>query len=231
MSRPLHKNTGKNMPEVIKKTAWKQIAKSGAAALSLRSIARDLKITAPAIYNYFHRRDDLINALAVDALTSLSQAQHQSIQAIPESQLERRLSTLGIAYRDWAIQNVDHYQLIFGAAIPDYEAPADITMPAMAWALIPLLQTLQALFMAGKLRLAGLSPLTPALRSMLEKGQIYARDRGDNFDIEVLYLAYVIWSRVHGLVSLELGHKMPSFITDSGEIFRREISNIAIQYL
>jgi hypothetical protein len=43
---------------------------------------------------------------------------------------------------------------------------------------------------------------------------------------EVLYSALVIWSRVHGLVSLELGNQMPSFITDPGEIYRREILSL-----
>ena len=46
--------------EQIKETAWKQIAEFGAPALSLRAIARELNISAPAIYNYFPDRDALI---------------------------------------------------------------------------------------------------------------------------------------------------------------------------
>jgi hypothetical protein len=30
---------------------------------------------------------------------------------------------------------------------------------------------------------------------------------------------------------MEIGGQMPSFITDPGEVFRREIENIKIQYL
>jgi len=33
------------------------------------------------------------------------------------------------------------------------------------------------------------------------------------------------------LVTLELGNQIPSFITDPGEIFRREIETIQKQYL
>jgi hypothetical protein len=50
-------------------------------------------------------------------------------------------------------------------------------------------------------------------------------------EIEVLYTAYVVWSRVHGLVSLELGNQLPSFFTDPGEIFRREIATMVNQYI
>jgi AcrR family transcriptional regulator len=71
MVRPSKKQQIPNIQDVIKETAWKQIAEFGAPALSLRAIARELKITAPAIYNYFPRRDDLVTALIVDAYTSL----------------------------------------------------------------------------------------------------------------------------------------------------------------
>ncbi len=53
MVRPIKNKQIPNLQEAIKETAWKQIAEFGAPALSLRAIARELKITAPAIYNYF----------------------------------------------------------------------------------------------------------------------------------------------------------------------------------
>ena len=79
MVRPTLKKQIPNLQDAIKETTWKQIAEDGAAALSLRAIARELKITAPAIYNYFPRRDDLVTALIVDAFTSLADSQKQSI--------------------------------------------------------------------------------------------------------------------------------------------------------
>ena len=38
----------------IKVVARQQMAEHGTAGLSLRGIAREMGITAPAIYNYFH---------------------------------------------------------------------------------------------------------------------------------------------------------------------------------
>lgn len=231
MARPIKKKQIPNLQEVIKEAAWNQIAREGAAALSLRAIARDLKITAPAIYNYFPSRDDLVTALIVDAFTSLGDSQKDSIKASSTNRLQARLSTLGLAYRAWALTYPQRYQLIFGTPIPGYEAPADITLPAAAWALIPLIETLQELYQADKLRVENLAKLTPALKSMLAAWQEFVKESGMEVHIEVLYLAFVIWSRVHGLVTLELGHQAPSFITDPGEIFRREIETIQKQYL
>ncbi|HEX9330531.1 MAG TPA: TetR/AcrR family transcriptional regulator [Anaerolineales bacterium] len=231
MVRPIKQKQIHNLQEAIKQTAWKQIAEFGAPALSLRAIARELNITAPAIYNYFPSRDDLVTALIVDAFTSLGDSQKDSIKSISANRPQTRLSTLGLAYRDWALIYPQRYQLIFGTPIPGYEAPADVTLPAAAWALIPLIEALQALYNADKLRAENLAKLTPALKSMLGAWQEFVKESGTEAHIEVLYLAFVIWSRVHGLVTLELGHQTPSFITDPGEIFRREIETIQKQYL
>src|SRR5918996_489265 len=70
MVRPIKNKQIPNIQEVIKETAWQQIAEYGSPALSLRAIARELKITAPAIYNYFPDRDALVTSLIIDAFTS-----------------------------------------------------------------------------------------------------------------------------------------------------------------
>lgn len=230
MARPIKKKQIPNLQGAIKETAWKQIAEFGAAALSLRAIARDLKITAPAIYNYFPRRDDLVTSLIVDAFNSLAQSQRQSVEVIAPSKLELRFATLGIAYRDWAIQNEQRYQLIFGTPIPGYVSLEDVTTPAAGWALVPLTETLQALYDAGKLRVERLPKLPSTLESMLATWRKFVGESGMDVHSEVLYLSYAVWSRVHGLVSLEIGHQNPSFITDPGEIFKREIDSILLQY-
>jgi AcrR family transcriptional regulator len=226
MVRPTKEEQIPNLAEAIKDAAWAQIAQKGAAALSLRAIARDLGITAPAIYNYFHRRDDLVTALIVDAFTSLGESLQEASDSLPENDLPGRLSALGLAYRDWAITYTQRYQLIFGTPIPGYEAPADITIPAASWALMPLLTVIHAISEAGLLKSDDL-PMSPALAEMLENWSQFSH----GLPAEVLYLGLVIWSRVHGLAMLEIGNQMPSFITDPGEIFRREIAALHSQFI
>lgn len=231
MVRPIKKKQIPNLQKAIKETAWKQIAEFGAPALSLRAIARELKITAPAIYNYFPSRDDLVTALIVDAFTSLAESQREAIASIPANKLEARLAALGFAYRQWAVAYPQRYQLIFGTPIPGYEAPVDITLPAAEPSLVPLMEALQALYDAGGLRVDDFAKLTPAMKSMLAAWQAYIKIAGKDFHIEALYLTLIFWSRVHGLVTLELGHQMPAIINDPAEMFRREIENIKLQYL
>jgi AcrR family transcriptional regulator len=228
MVRPTLKKQIPNLQEAIKETAWKQAAEFGAAALSLRAIARELNITAPAIYNYFPSRDELVTALIVDAYNSLGDSQQATLEGVAKQDGAARLSALGIAYRDWAVKYPQRYQLIFGTPIPNYHAPEDTTLPASVWALTPLLGTIQAIHNDGNLRIERLAKLTPKLKSMLET---WSEFTGRSAEIEVLYVGYVIWTRVHGMMMLELGGQLPSFITDPGEVFRREIKNILSQYL
>jgi AcrR family transcriptional regulator len=228
MVRPTLKKQTQNLQEAIKETAWKQIAEFGAPALSLRAIARELKITAPAIYNYFSSRDNLVTALIVDAYTSLGDSQKSILESLSKKDGATRFSALGVAYRDWAVTYPQRYQLIFGTPIPNYDAPEDTTTPAAAWALLPLIETVQSLYTEGNLRIERLAKLTPKLKSMLETWKQFT---GGTIEMEVLYVAYTVWSRVHGLVMLELGGQLPSFFTDPGEIFRREIATMVNQYI
>jgi len=201
----------------IKATAWQQIAENGAAALSLRAIARALYITAPAIYNYYPRRDDLVTALIVDAYTSMGDAQLAAVQEVPPGiHHQACLRALGLAYRQWAVAYPQRYQLIFGTPIPGYHAPQEITMPAASRSLEPLIACLEAAREDGRLRFLNKSLLPEALCRQLDEWQhVYPLG-----NVYVLYTALVVWSRVHGLVSLEIGRQFPPFIEDTPSIYQ-----------
>lgn len=226
MVRPKKEEQKTNIAQAIINTAWRQIAEKGAAALSLRAIARDLNITAPAIYNHYHRRDDLVTALIVDAFRSLAESQKNSIKNIPQDQLEERFYSLGLGYREWAITYPQRYQLIFGTPIPNYEAPVEITVPVANEALAPLMKTIQAFYEFGRIKTEFMSTPSPELEDMLTKWQAAFPD----FDSATLYLTLVVWSRVHGMVSMEISRHFPGYIYDPGEIYQREVNKMLGQY-
>jgi len=224
--RPRREEKHPDLFKAIKDSAWKQIAEFGAPALNLRAIARDLGIAAPSIYNYFLSRDNLVTTLIVDAYNSLAEAQEATLETNSSASLSIKLFSLGIAYRDWGVTFPQRYQLIFGTPIPNYHAPDDVTTAAATRALVPLIKVIQDLQKEKTLRTERLAGMSPKLESMLKSWQ----EVEGSSDIEALYLAIVIWSRVHGLVGLEIGKQFPPFI-DAAEIFQREMNNILIQYL
>lgn len=227
MPRPPKTQQMPNLPAVIKQTAWQQIAEHGAPALSLRAIARAIGITAPAIYNYYPDRDALVTALIIDAYTSFGDAQLAARDAVPADNLVGRLRATGIAYRQWAITYPERYQLIFGTPIPGYVAPVEQVLPAAARALSALVSVIEALRLAGRLRTAQVPEIHPAYQPMFAQWQRY----GGYCDPQSFALAIVIWARVHGFVSLEIGHQIPSFGTDGAALYQYELDCIQQQFV
>ncbi len=227
MVRPVKKKQIPNLDEAIKDTAWKQIAEKGSPALSLRAIARELKITAPAIYNYFPDRDALVTALIIDAYISFGDAQLAVCDEIPEDQFAERIRAIGLAYRQWALTYPQRYQLIFGTPLPGYEAPLMEVLPSAARSLSALVSVIDALRVSGKLQAEDYPRIQKGYEEQFEIWKSYAGD----YDIFSLSVAMIVWSRVHGLVSLEIGGDMPPFGVDGAELYQYEIESIIKQFV
>ena len=227
MVRPTLKKQIQHLQEAIKTTAWEQIAENGAAALSLRAIARELRITAPAIYNYFPCRDDLVTALIIDAYISFGDSQLAARDALPEADATGRMRAIGQAYRQWAITHPQRYQLIFGVPIPGYEAPLVEVLPSAARSLSALVSVIESLRTAGQLQVEDFPQIMPGHEAEFEVWKNY----GGEADILSLSVAMIIWSRVHGLVSLEIAGNMPPFGPDGDALYRYELEAIHRQFI
>ena len=227
MVRPIKKKQIPNLHEAIKETAWKQIADFGAPALSLRAIARELKITAPAIYNYFPDRDALVTALIIDAFTSFGDWQLEARDSVPEKDLLGRMNAIGMAYRNWAHTFPQRYQLIFGTPIPGYEGPIEKIFPASARSLSALVNVVEGLRVAGKLNVDTFPKIKPEYKVSFEAWKTY----GGNADILSLSVAMLIWARVHGIVSLEIGGNLPPFGSKGDALYLYELNSIHEQFI
>jgi AcrR family transcriptional regulator len=227
MVRPTLKKQIPNLHDAIKETAWKQITEYGAAALSLRAIARKLKITAPAIYNYFPDRDALVTALIVDAYTSFGDSQLKARDAVSLNDMVGRMMAIGLAYRNWAHTYPQRYQLIFGTPIPNYEAPLTEVLPSAARSLSALVSVVEQIRVAKKL----IVKTFPEVKAEFKVGFEMWKTYGGDVDILSLSVAMVIWARVHGIVSLELAGNLPPFGTSGNDLYLYEMHSINKQFI
>lgn len=227
MVRPIRKNQIPHLQEAIKEVAWKQIAESGAPALSLRAIARELKITAPAIYNYFPDRDALVTALIIDAFTSFGDWQLEARDSVPASHHAARMKAIGLAYRGWAHRYPQRYQLIFGTPIPGYKGPVEEILPSSARSLSALVSVVEAMRKAGKLNVEAFPKVKPEYKPSFEMWTSY----GGQADLISLSVAMVIWSRVHGIVSLEIQGNLPPFGPKGDALYLYELASIQRQFI
>jgi AcrR family transcriptional regulator len=227
MVRPIKKKQIPNPQEAIKDTAWKQIAEFGAPALSLRAIARELKITAPAIYNYFPDRDALITALIINAYTSFGDWQIEARDSLPAENLRGRMRAIGLAYRNWAHTYPQRYQLIFGAPLPDYQTPAEQVFPSSARSISALFSVVESLRVARKLTISAFPVVKDEYKVHYE---MWKRQVGEVQPLS-LFVAMVIWARVHGTVSLEIQGNLPPFGKNGDALFLFELDSVAHQFI
>ena len=223
MSTRRRAQPGSSLLEAIKAAAWRQISSEGAAALSLRAIARELGITAPAIYNYFHRRDDLVTALVVDAYTAFGKSQAAAVSALHTDDHAGRLRALGMAYREWAIANPERYQLMFAAPYPGYVLPAAEVGPVAGQALAVLIRALEAARKARVLRSAR-STAPGAVGRIPGLSTDELAGRYGSTDTAVLVGAVHVWAHVHGLLSIELSRQFPPYLADPALLYRGELN-------
>ncbi len=227
MVRPIKKKQIPNLQEAIKETAWKQIAEYGAPALSLRAIARELKITAPAIYNYFPDRDALVTALIIDAYTSFGDWQIEARDSVSTDDFATQLKAIGLAYRNWAHTHPQRYQLIFGTPIPGYELPTGRVFPASARSISALFSVVESFRAAGKLSATSFPQIKDEYKVHYERWKTQV---GDIHPLSV-FVAMIIWARVHGVVSLEIQGNLPLFGKKGDTLYLSELDSIAQQFI
>ncbi|MGI5321318.1 TetR/AcrR family transcriptional regulator [Actinomadura nitritigenes] len=189
----------------IKQHAWEQIATTGASALSLNTIAKQMGMSGPALYRYYAGRDELITELVRDAYRSLADTLRAAADA------GAGLAGLARALRAWALEDPQRYLLIYGTPVPGYHAPDDITSIS-AETMAVLLDACAALPSDG--------PETP-FDVHLADHRDWAGDHPA--PPAVLHRALTLWTRLHGVLSLELAGHFTGMGFDAARLFDAEL--------
>ncbi|HVU94550.1 MAG TPA: TetR/AcrR family transcriptional regulator [Puia sp.] len=109
-------------------TAWEMVVTEGWQSFSIRKIADAIEYSVPVIYSHFENKDAILlefNRKGFQILAD-SLAKAKAGKALPADQIR----AMARAYWDFAFQNKEYYQLMFGLGIPTCETVSKI--PAMA---------------------------------------------------------------------------------------------------
>ncbi|MEU2910249.1 TetR/AcrR family transcriptional regulator [Streptomyces massasporeus] len=194
----------------IKERAWEQIATAGASALSLNAIAKQMGMSGPALYRYYGGRDDLITELVRDAYRSLADT-----IAATAAKDGAEVPALAHALRDWALRDPHRYFLIYGTPVPGYHAPDDITA---------ISSEIMAILLDACAKVDGDTPATP-FGAHLEEHRDWAN--GHPAPPAALHRAMTFWTRLHGVLSLELAGHFTGMGFDPAQFFAAEVESLA----
>ncbi|MFJ7086914.1 TetR/AcrR family transcriptional regulator [Streptomyces griseus] len=192
----------------IKQHAWEQIATAGASALSLNAIAKRMGVSGPALYRYYAGRDELITELIRDAYRSLADAVHAAAGTGADP------AGLAHVLRDWALADPQRYFLIYGTPVPGYHAPEEIT---------GISQEIMADLLTACTALEPDAPATP-FAAHLAGHRDWAGDHPA--PPEALHRALAFWTRLHGVLSLELAGHFTGMGFDPAQLFRAELDDL-----
>jgi AcrR family transcriptional regulator len=203
----------------IKQAALNQIATEGAAALSIRGIARAIGMSPAGLYRYYEGLDALITELIADAYNDLADA----VQAATTQpgEVRDRLRTGMIAYRQWSVDHPNRFLLIFGTPIPGYAAPAEgPTVRANRRIGEAFFAAIVEGWATGQIHLpdAGRQP---------EAGEVaFAAQVGPDFPAAWIAPFLGTWAAFHGMVTLEILHQLDWVYPDAEAFYRSEIDRL-----
>lgn len=204
----------------IKRHAMDQIGNGGVEALSLNAIAKKMAVSGGAIYRYFASRDELLIALVVDAFDSFADALEHAAAGDHRSDSARFLAVAD-AYREWALDDPNRYRLAWntrpgsGLLVPDRVVPAaQRSMNVLLAVLAP----------AGAER-GESRQLSGDLETQLQAW--HQRWGVDPLPSATLHRGMVAWTRLHGVISLELDGHLSSTGVDPALLYRAETEVLA----
>ena len=210
--------------EDIVRIGREHLAVHGAAALSLRAVARDLGVVSSAVYRYVRSRDELLTLLVVDGYSELADVVDAALAAAPEDPA-RRLRVLGRAVRDWAVAEPARYGLLFGTPVPGYDAPAAQTTAPGVRVIVTLIQIVETAYRTGAL--ASRAPMPPASATLRGDLDRIRDEMGVSMPDWVLARAFSFWTGLFGAVSADVFdmYGVDTF-ADRAELFEQHLGNL-----
>jgi AcrR family transcriptional regulator len=176
--------------EMILETARELMQQKGFAELSIRKLAEEIGYAPGTIYLYFKNRDEIVREICVRGFSALAEEMKSAADVVDP---QERLAALLRAYADFAVNNPETYRLSF---MEDPKFTEEMFRSA----------PLDAEDGAGRQAYA---TIVKALRDLKRSGRLARRE-------DETLLAEVLWTGVHGVVSLKLIY--PAFPTNSTEV-------------
>ena len=210
----------------IKALARRQLEQNGPGALSLRGIAREMRVAPSALYRYFASLDELVGALCVDAYHSVADALTAACDARPVEDYARRWWALCHAYRGWARHSPPDFALIFGTPVPGYQAPKSVTGPAAGRFVAILLDVLAGALQAGAIdpnrtQLPDPLPIGPLLHDLLQRA-------GRDCPPRLAVIGLNAWTSILGYLVAENFGSLRHLVRDTDQLFDSHVHTVML---
>lgn len=198
----------------IKETARRFLVEQGPDAVTLRAIAREMGMTAPALYRYFGSHEELIRHVIGDFFVEVAGDINKAIHDVAADGMTAKFTASAREFRRWSLNHPREFALVFGSPLPGI----DMNHPDIA---DECGQQFMAVFLGLYLELWQRQPfpvpdpgdIDPSLRAQLES---FRDSVGAPLPTGAILSFAYCWVRLYGMVSMEVyGHL--SWVLDDAE--------------
>ena len=237
--------------EIIQ-TARRLLVEQGSAAISLRAIAREMGMTAPALYRYFGSHEELIENVIADVFTELSNHLQAQIAAVPgpaggagpdsaagsagtatsadaaaeqAALIGAQLMAACKAFRDWALAHPPEFGMIFGSPLPGLELLHDdpLTDCGVRFGLI-FVNLFDELWRLKPFAVQADDEIGATIAPQLVH---YREMLGSELPIGALQTFLRCWVLLYGTVSLEVFGHLRFALADAEPMFEMVLTDMA----
>ena len=209
----------------IKDTARALLVEAGPDACTLRAIAREMGMTAPALYRYFGSREDLIAALYQDLLTEITVTLEQARDTVGREDPVGRLMAACRAFRQWSLAHRQEFQLMFASAgegAPPAHDRVDSDLSFGGVFLGVFVEIWQAQPFAAP-------EATDLPDSLVEQLRTFSSCVGDVLPLGVLAAYLSGWVRLYGAVTIEVFGHLGFALEDAEPMFEAMLADMRRQ--
>ncbi|AGZ45490.1 TetR/AcrR family transcriptional regulator [Actinoplanes friuliensis] len=208
----------------IKDAARRLLVAGGPTAISLRAIARDVGLTAPALYRYFDSLDALVLAIVTDLFEDLRTAIAATADHHADEEPLTRVAHMAREFRRWSLDHPAEFALMFGSPVPGVTQFAERCGPVNdAGARFgETFFTVLGEHLERHRYDAAVLDLPEVAQQELFKP--YLDTFGDRFPLPVIYLFVAAWTRLYGIVAMEVFGHLRWAMTDVEPLFEVELA-------
>lgn len=203
----------------IVEAARRLLAEGG--EVTLRAVARELGLTAPALYRYAANHEDLVRMIAIAIDAEVAERIAAAADRQPADDAAARLIAACVEFRQWALGNRQEFALVFTnvdvECIKEHDGSSGMVFADL----------LLALWHAYRFDVPALADLDPGLAEILRTPDAPV-DPNLPADLEGLtWLLTQGWSRLYGTVTLEVFGHVDARLVAEGHLFRSMIADQA----
>ncbi len=197
---------------------------TGTGQMTLRAVANEVGMTAPALYRYVDSHEELVRIVAMDIDASAAAQIAEARDAQPEDDPAGRMVASAVAFRQWALGNREEFSLVFTNL--DVSCIEELQAESKTGLLFS--ELLFQVWARYQFPVPRLDELDPELVEILRDPMVPADLTGVTDEMRpLIWLLERAWAGLYGTVTLEVfGHIDPR-IVEKALLFRAMVEDQA----